>query len=100
MPANVSVLLNVAVFPSATANVLPVAGAVIESLLMLVAVATPSVGVVKEGEIKFAFKSSADCRSVCELNVPVMLPHAPPPPPDAVRLPLPSNDSPVLIVIS
>ena len=51
VPANVIVLLNVAVFPSATARVLDVAGAVIAILLMDVAVATPSVGVVSVGDV-------------------------------------------------
>ncbi len=51
VPASVKVLFAVSVFPSATASVLPVAGAVMASLLMLVAVATPSVGVTRVGEV-------------------------------------------------
>lgn len=49
VPARVRLLLAVSVFPSATVNVALVAGAVIVSLLMLVAVATPKLGVVKDG---------------------------------------------------
>lgn len=58
------VLEAVKVLPSAIASVDPVAGVVIASLLIDVADATPSVGVVKLGEIRLAFKSSADCKSV------------------------------------
>ena len=49
VPARVSVLLAVSVLPSAIAKVEPVAGAVIASLLMLVAEATPKVGVTSVG---------------------------------------------------
>ena len=41
----------------------------------------PSAGVVKLGEIRLAFRSSAACKSVCAESVPVMLPQVPPPPP-------------------
>ena len=51
VPANVIELLKVAVLPSAIVNVALVAGAVIATLLMLVAEATPSVGVVKLGDV-------------------------------------------------
>ena len=51
MPLRVSVLLAVSVLPSAIVKVDPVAGAVIATLLMLVALATPSVGVVKLGDV-------------------------------------------------
>jgi hypothetical protein len=51
VPVKVKDLLTVNVLPSATANVLEVAGAVIAILLMLVAVATPSVGVTSVGEV-------------------------------------------------
>jgi len=46
---NVNVLLAVKVLPSAMVNVEPVAGAVIVTLLIVVAVAAPNVGVVSEG---------------------------------------------------
>ena len=49
MPVNVRVLLAVSVFPSAIVKVEPVAGAVIATLLILVADATPRVGVVRDG---------------------------------------------------
>lgn len=51
VPANVIVLLIVAVFPSAMVNVALVAGAVIVTLLTDVAVATPIVGVVRVGDV-------------------------------------------------
>jgi hypothetical protein len=51
VPENVSVLLMVNVLPSAKVNVADVAGAVNATLLMLVAVAAPSVGVVNDGEV-------------------------------------------------
>ena len=50
-PANVVVALCVTVLPSAIVSVALVAGAVIVTLLMLVAVATPRVGVVRVGEV-------------------------------------------------
>ena len=50
VPARVRVLLTVRVFPSATVNVAEVAGAVIVSLLIEVALATPRVGVTNVGE--------------------------------------------------
>jgi len=49
VPVNVSVLLQVNVLPSATVIVALVAGAVMVTLLIEVAEATPSVGVVNEG---------------------------------------------------
>ena len=49
MPVKVSVLLAVKVLPSAIVNVEPVAGAVMATLLMLVADATPNVGVTSVG---------------------------------------------------
>lgn len=49
VPVKVSVLLAVSVFPSAIVSVEPVAGAVSVTLLTVVAVATPSVGVVNDG---------------------------------------------------
>ena len=52
VPVKLSVLLAVSVFPSAMVRVEPVAGAVMESLLRLVAVAVPMFGVVNEGEIE------------------------------------------------
>jgi len=51
VPARVSVLEAVNVFPSATASVEDVAGAVIAILLTLVAVATPSTGVTSVGVV-------------------------------------------------
>lgn len=48
---NEIVLLMVSVLPSMIVNVEPVAGVVIVSLLMLVADATPSVGVVNDGDV-------------------------------------------------
>lgn len=51
VPVKVIVLLAVKTFPSATANVLEVAGAVIAILLTLVAVATPNIGVTNVGEV-------------------------------------------------
>ncbi len=78
---NVIVFDAVSVLPSAIASVALVAGAVIATLLIDVAEATPNVGVVKLGEINGAFKSSALCKSVWLLSVPVMLPHVPAPPP-------------------
>ena len=49
MPVKVSVLLTVSVLPSAIVSVEPVAGAVMLTLLMLVALATPRVGVTRVG---------------------------------------------------
>ena len=49
VPASVRLLLDVSVFPSAIVRVDPFAGAVIVTLLTLVAVATPIVGVTKVG---------------------------------------------------
>jgi hypothetical protein len=49
VPVNVNVLLAVSVFPSAIVKVDPVAGVVNVTLLMLVADATPKVGVVSVG---------------------------------------------------
>src|SRR5690242_2962339 len=51
VPAKVSVFEQVSVFPSATASVELVAGAVIAILLMLVAEATPSTGVTSVGDV-------------------------------------------------
>lgn len=51
VPANVIELEAVKVLPSAIVNVDPVAGAVIATLLMLAAVATPNAGVTKAGEV-------------------------------------------------
>ena len=49
VPVKVKVFDAVRVFPSAIVNVEPVAGAVIVTLLIVVAVATPIVGVVRVG---------------------------------------------------
>ena len=49
VPANVTELLAVSVLPLAIVNVALVAGAVNATLLMLVAVATPSTGVTSVG---------------------------------------------------
>jgi len=51
----VSVSLIVRVLPSATVSVEPDAGVVIVTLLMVVAVATPSVGVVNVGDVSVLF---------------------------------------------
>jgi hypothetical protein len=51
VPASVMELLAVKVLPSAMVRVEPVAGAVSATLFTLVAEATPSVGVVSEGEV-------------------------------------------------
>jgi hypothetical protein len=51
VPVRVRVLLAVRVLPSAIVRVAEVAGAVIATLFILVAVATPMVGVVKVGEV-------------------------------------------------
>jgi hypothetical protein len=51
VPVKVSVLDTVRVFPSPIVNVEPVAGAVIATLLILVAVAAPRVGVTKVGDV-------------------------------------------------
>jgi hypothetical protein len=51
VPVKVKVLLAVKVFPSATVIVEAVAGAVIATLLIEVAVATPSTGVTKVGDV-------------------------------------------------
>jgi hypothetical protein len=51
VPASVRELLAVRVLPSAIVSVEPVAGAVRVTLLMVVAVATPNVGVVNVGEV-------------------------------------------------
>jgi hypothetical protein len=50
VPVRVTVLFAVKVLPSAIVRVELVAGAVIATLLMLVALATPSVGVTSVGE--------------------------------------------------
>ena len=49
VPVNVKLLLAVRVLPSAIVNVEPVAGAVIDTLLIEVAEATPRTGVTKVG---------------------------------------------------
>jgi hypothetical protein len=51
VPVKVSVLLAVKVLPSATVKVALVAGAVMATLLIEVALATPRVGVVRDGEV-------------------------------------------------
>jgi hypothetical protein len=51
VPVNVKVLLAVKVFPSAIVNVADVAGAVIATLLILVALAIPNTGVTNVGEV-------------------------------------------------
>ena len=51
VPDSVTVLFAVNVLPSATVSVDPVAGAVSVTLLMVVADATPSVGVVRVGDV-------------------------------------------------
>ena len=51
MPVNVSVLLAVSVLPLAIVKVADVAGAVIATLLIEVALATPRVGVVRDGDV-------------------------------------------------
>jgi hypothetical protein len=52
VPDAVKVLLAVKVLPFATVTVDPVAGCVIATLLTVVAVATPNVGVTKVGEFE------------------------------------------------
>jgi hypothetical protein len=81
VPANVIVLLIVAVFPSAMVNVALVAGAVIVTLLMLVAVATPIVGVASVGDV---------ARTILPEPVVVL--------PNAVTVPLVGNVSVVVPV--
>jgi hypothetical protein len=51
VPASVTELFAVSVFPFAIVSVDEVAGAVITTLLILVAVATPNAGVVRVGEV-------------------------------------------------
>jgi hypothetical protein len=51
VPVKVNVLDTVRVFPSAMARVALVAGAVMATLLIEVALATPRVGVVRDGEV-------------------------------------------------
>ena len=51
VPASVRLLLAVSVLPSAMVSVEPVAGAVSVTLLMVVAEATPSVGVTSVGDV-------------------------------------------------
>ena len=48
---NVTVLLNSIVFPSAMVNVAPVPGLLIATLLIVVAVASPRVGVISVGDV-------------------------------------------------
>lgn len=66
-----------------SAGVLP---PVIVTPLILVAVATPKEGDVKEGESSGALRSSADCKSVWAERVPVIDPQVPPPhpPPESI----------------
>ena len=71
VPANVSELEAVSVLPSAMVSVALVAGAVMATLFTLVAEATPSVGVVKEGEV-------ANATTVPEPVVEYDVPHAEP----------------------
>ena len=52
VPARVKVLFTVRVLPSAMVKVEPVAGVVRVTLLMVVAEATPKVGVTKVGEVE------------------------------------------------
>ena len=61
-------MFAVNVFPSATVKVAEVAGAVIVSLLILVAEATPSVGEVKVGLVSVLFVSV--CVAPSNTNVP------------------------------
>lgn len=76
VPANVIELFTVAVFPSAIVSVADVAGAVIATLLIEVAVATPMVGVVKVGEVAktaapdpvSSLITPASCEDVVEAN--------------------------------
>ena len=51
VPASVMLLFAVSVFPSATVSVDPVAGVVSATLLIVVAEATPRVGVVRLGDV-------------------------------------------------
>ena len=51
VPAKVTVLLTASVLPSEIVKVDPVAGVVRVTLLIVVAVAAPNVGVVKEGDV-------------------------------------------------
>ena len=78
VPANIRVLEAVRVFPSAIVRVALVAGAVIATLLIEVAVATPSAGVVSVGEVRVLLMSvSVVARptkvSVASGNVRVLL---------------------------
>ena len=65
MPVNVNVLLAVKVLPSAIVSVDAVAGAVIVTLFIDVAVATPNVGVTRVGLV-----------AITTLPVPVAAPQA------------------------
>ena len=51
LPCKVNELLATKVFPSATVNVAPVAGAVIANLFMDVALAIPKIGVTNVGAL-------------------------------------------------
>ena len=59
VPLTVAVAEAVKVAPSARVSVAPVAGAVIATLLMLVADATPRLGVVITGEVSVLFVSTS-----------------------------------------
>jgi hypothetical protein len=70
VPVNVSVLLAVSVLPSAIVSVDPVAGAVKVTLLIVVAEATPRVGVVSVGLVNVLLVKVSVPASVA--NVPVV----------------------------
>ena len=69
VPVNVRVLLAVNVLPSAIVNVDPVAGAVRATLLIVVAEATPRVGVVNDGLVRVLFVSVSDPARVARVPV-------------------------------
>ena len=70
VPASVRLLLTVAVLPSAMVSVEPVTGAVIDTLLTVVALSTPRLGVVSDGEVA----STADPEPVTAvIAVPLIL---------------------------
>ena len=67
VPVNVKVFDAVNVLPSAIVNVADVAGAVIVTLLIVVAEAAPKVGVVNDGDVA---KANTVPEPVVEYDVP------------------------------
>ena len=73
VPARVKLLFDVSVFPSAMVRVAEVEGAVIVTLLTLVAVATPMVGVTKVGLVSITNLVPVPVCEAIEVAFPVLV---------------------------